>query len=84
MFMVLVCVFINFKGGERCESSPYNRTYPDLGTSLQGPWESLHWSALVFKKCLQSSLWPTSPIQVSGEAEVTASFLPIPTVSPPP
>lgn len=52
MFIVVFCIFINIKGGEKCKSSPYNLTYPDLGTSLQGPWESFHWSALVFKKCL--------------------------------
>lgn len=39
------CIFINMKGGKNLQSSPGNLKYLDLGTNLQGPWESFHQSA---------------------------------------
>lgn len=77
VFPAVFCIFINMKGDKNLQSSPGNLKYLDLGTNLQGPWESFHQSALSSSTtALYSDLRDCDLLltQTSGEEVVMASL----------
>lgn len=69
------CTFINMKGDKNLQSSPGDLKYPDLGTNLQGSWESFHQSALSYSDLRVCDLLL---IQISGGG--SGDGLPLPLV----
>lgn len=68
---IMCCIFINTKRDKNLQSSPGDLKYPDLGTNLQGPWESSHQSALSYSDLRACDLLV---IQISREEVVMASL----------